>query len=650
MKGKVFGIGILLVILLFSSLTMGIEGGGVHKNSVEKKSTSNFEKIVESNGVRYTTHDVIRINNDKEFAQIAQQEGWTGNGSQSNPYIISGYDIDAHGAGDAIYIGNTTVYFVVKDCYLHNASSHRIFYVGGDGIMLYNVKNGNIKNNIIRKNGEEGINLCSSNHNMISNNICISNNETGIYLSESRNNVISRNNCSDNGDGVYLDDHSNNNIVSINNCNNNYYGVVVGDASHNVISSNICNNNSYGGIYLPYSSAYNVIKSNNLCNNGHEGIFLGYSINNKLYRNRLINNGIVLLWNKSTFTMQEIPTNNTVNGKPVYYYKNVNMNNALVPSDAGQVILGGVSYLKIENLKIENASIAIEVGFSSHITISNNSCSHNRYGIYLHSSENNLISKNNCNNNNYGIYLDDYSIDYSNNNVISANICRNNFDSGIILDHSSNNAIKNNNCSNNAYGIRLQYSRNNVISNNICINNAEGILLSHSINNMISNNKCNYNGDGVYLYYSDNNVIRNNIFNSNAGYGVYIHSGSNNLIYNNSFLYNNDSMDTYNFSSIQADDDGKDNHWNSSSGTGNYWLDWTNQPDNNMDGIVDEPYLIDGSGNARDFYPLKNPPKQVSGSISSANEGDNWVLWIIAGAVAVGVIIGVAILVLRKKP
>jgi len=35
--------------------------------------------------LKYISHSVIRINSDSEFAQIAQQEGWLGNGSANNP-------------------------------------------------------------------------------------------------------------------------------------------------------------------------------------------------------------------------------------------------------------------------------------------------------------------------------------------------------------------------------------------------------------------------------------------------------------------------------------------------------------------------------------------------------------------------------------
>ncbi len=85
--------------------------------SMAKESKYEFAETERS----YTPHGIIRINSDAEFAQIAQQEGWPGDGSESNPYIIEGYEIDAQGVGNCIYIGNTTVHFIIRNCYLHGA-------------------------------------------------------------------------------------------------------------------------------------------------------------------------------------------------------------------------------------------------------------------------------------------------------------------------------------------------------------------------------------------------------------------------------------------------------------------------------------------------------------------------------------------------
>ncbi|MGC8913412.1 MAG: hypothetical protein ACP5LE_05740 [Thermoplasmata archaeon] len=43
---------------------------------------------------RGTAHAPIHITGNADFATQAVNEGWPGNGLQTNPYIIDGYDID----------------------------------------------------------------------------------------------------------------------------------------------------------------------------------------------------------------------------------------------------------------------------------------------------------------------------------------------------------------------------------------------------------------------------------------------------------------------------------------------------------------------------------------------------------------------------
>ncbi len=265
----------ILVILLFSAMAMGIHGADVHKN-VKERNTSNFGHVVEINGTQYTTHGVIRINSNADFTSTNGVVG--GSGTQSDPYIISGWDIDAHGAGDALYIGNTTAYFVVKNSYLHNASS--------GGITLSNVKNGAVENNNCSNYGA-GIYLQSSGNNTISNNNC-SNNGDGIYLQSSGNNTISNNNCSNNGYGIEVD-WSSNNTISNNNCSNNGYGIEVDWSSNNTISNNTCNNNGYG-IEVDWSSNGNTISNDTCSNNGNNGIYLQSSSSNTISSNIFVNN------------------------------------------------------------------------------------------------------------------------------------------------------------------------------------------------------------------------------------------------------------------------------------------------------------------------------------------------------------------------
>ncbi|MEM2583660.1 MAG: right-handed parallel beta-helix repeat-containing protein, partial [Candidatus Thermoplasmatota archaeon] len=177
------------------------------------------------------------------------------------------------------------------------------------------------------------------------------------------------------------------------------------------------------------------------CNiyNNYVGIILEYSSNNNIISNTFTNDGIIIGGNSlehfNTHTIQA----NTVNGKPLYYYKNesgIIIDNIPV----GQLILANCTNFTIKNLSINNTNVGIELAYSSNNNITNCNVYNNSWWgiVLLHSSNNNIITNCNVYNNSYhGIYL--YSS--SNNNITNCNIYNNS--RGIYLYNSSNNLITN---------------------------------------------------------------------------------------------------------------------------------------------------------------------------------------------------------------
>ena len=497
----------------------------------------------------YTSHAPISINGNAAFATKALVETWPGDGSAGNPYIIQGYDINASSA-NGIEIDSTTVHFIIRNCYVHDGGGSSYH----DGIYLYTVSNGIVSNNTC-SNDYHGIYLYSSSSNNISNNTCSSNGWYGIYLGSSSSNTINSNNCS----------------------SNYYCDIYLYSSSNNTLSNNTCSNSFYGICLWPSSG--NTLINNTLVN---DGIWIESSSGNTLINNTLVNDGI---WIESPsisdWNTHSIDTSNTVNGKPVRYYKN--QSGITIPAGgAGQVILANCTDFVIENQNLSETGRGIAIAFSSNIIVMNNSCSNSAGGIYLASSSSNTINSNNCSSNSWH---------------------------GIYIDSSSNNTISNNNCSDSSQGIYLCRSSGNTLINNTCSNNDFGISLEESSSdNILSYNNCSSNSwHGIYLgYLSNNNTIAWNQVCSNTLQGVYIQSGSNNMIWNNTFIGNNGAGSVYDINHIQAYDGGAGNRWNSSGtphGYGNYWSDWQGR-DFNMDGIQDAPYNITGFLGAKDFYPL----------------------------------------------
>jgi len=448
---KILVITVLCLLVLTGFAVFTFQNQPSNPNPIgERYFYSDFVGVITESTRRETKgilHAPIHINGSADFANQAQQEGWSGNGTEENPYIIADYEINGH-QGYGIHIENIWgVYFVIRNCTVWNSIR---------GIYLYNVKDGTLENN----------------------------------------------NCSGNGCGIYLCRSDNNEILG-NNCSNNYYGIYLDDAcSSNNITNNNCSDNSDGGIYIrTYSSYWNRIANNTLWNNGITiwGYYFGWWIS------------LVI-------------ENNTVNGKPVYFYKN--LTGGVVPSDAGQVILANCTNTIITGLNIANVSRGIQLGFCQYITITNNSLvSNSDYGIYIFSSNYNNITNNYCSGSLCGIWIED-----SQHNNINYNNCTSCFWAGIYLQGSDYNNITNNQCSNSWDGIYLGYARNNTILNNNCSGNRCGISLASSSNTNITNNILWNNGIEIWgqlVDYWTTHVIENNTVNGKPVYYYKNQNGGN---------------------------------------------------------------------------------------------------------------------------
>ena len=382
--------------------------------------------------VSYNIHAPISINGNAAFATKALAETWPGDGSIGNPYIIQGYDINASSA-HGIFIQNTDVYFIVRDCYVHDGG------LNSEGIFLFSCVHGTVTDNICTNN-YDGIFLgWNSINNTLSNNTCSSNNQIdmyGIYIEQSNDNILINNTCSNNDVGIDIS-NSCNNTLSNNNCSlNNQYGIWLDSsvsfdlyANDNTLNNNTCSSNNLDGIYLN-SSSYNILIDNTCSNNNgnfHCGIVLNSSSSNTLINNNCSNNANGIGCQSSS-------------------------NNILINNSCDSEITAGI----------------ILYASSNNNTLINNSCSNNGEGaIILLSSNNNTLINNICSNNWFGIYLAT-----SSDNTLNNNTCSNNGEFGIDLEGSSGNGLSMNQmCNNTGYGVYIWSGSSNRIWNNTFIGN-----------------------------------------------------------------------------------------------------------------------------------------------------------------------------------
>jgi parallel beta-helix repeat protein len=136
--------------------------------------------------------------------------------------------------------------------------------------------------------------------------------------------------------------------------------------------------------------------------------------------------------------------NNTVNGKPLYYF--FNERDKIIDNwEIGQLILVNCTNFRIENISISKTDWGPIFAFSNKCLVENCNIFDNSIAIWSLKSNNNIFQFNNVSNNYYR---------------------------GIILDYNSNNnKIKYNTISNNLCGVEIEwYSNNNLVTKNNLLN------------------------------------------------------------------------------------------------------------------------------------------------------------------------------------
>ena len=258
-------------------------------------------KIIEVIG----NHEPIYIDGNTAFINISSNEGWEGNGTHENPYIIKNYiikDSPTHG----IEIRNTDVYFIINNVTINGGRESWDFENGFD---LYNVRNGVLKNNIviakdhgyflenshnitlientakkimydgfylencdnnnltrnIVRDGEyfsSGFTLENSDNNILMENTVIKIDDNGFELERSNRNILIRNNIKGGHEGIRIMLYSNYNNISSNIIKEVYEGISIHSGAYNTVTGNIIKDVNVG-IYLS-SSDYNIVTGNSI--------------------------------------------------------------------------------------------------------------------------------------------------------------------------------------------------------------------------------------------------------------------------------------------------------------------------------------------------------------------------------------------------
>ena len=463
---------IALILLIF--LIVGIS------EQVSSFSTSLQESRSIAIPSNYVVHESITIASDSDFIS----QGWPGNGSISNPYLIEGLAIISDDA--CIKIINTSSYFVIRNCSLSGLLTHYV-----TGVDLRNVTHGTIELSTMSDLGN------------------------GICDLQGTENVFHNNTIEDTWCGIYL--------LS---CNNN------------VVSNNTVAGNHKGFAIEIYDSKKCLILGNFV-----SGILFEFSTNCTVEHNFGLVEGLNIRSSNLTHWLHQIH-DNYFNGKILGYFRDtsdsiidgalysqlifVNVTRTMISGGIFQNLSMGVQIINSADCTLSdfvsknNFRVGVNIKNSYNCSIVNGSIEEHLIGVSIWSSERIGIEGTQVNNNSYhGIEIVASNSCHFIENTISYNRI------GVSIYMSNTCTLSRNDIFGNEVGVELSSSNYTLFTNNIVHENEIGIKLSsttsHNLiywNSFISNTDKNAVDDGIFNVWDDG-ISRGNFWSDYQCPGPY---------------------------------------------------------------------------------------------------------------------------------
>ncbi|MGY5861434.1 MAG: NosD domain-containing protein [Candidatus Thorarchaeota archaeon] len=341
----------------------------------------------------HTPHSRISINSDSAFALQATSEGWAGNGTESDPYIIEGYIISSDQS--CISISTTYVHFVIRDCILETISGGWDF-----GISLSQAHDGVVDSCLIRGK------------------------YIGIAAWTVYNCAFVNNTIYDTDIGLIIDSCLNCTVESntLKGCSPMVYGHSTAYWRHNFmnntvdgkpfgwiwnVADTVIDGNLYGAITL--AECTNVTVLGGVFSNVTAGLQMGYCTDCSL-RNSVIHNaqdGVT-----TTFSDSITIDNNTIyDCSDLGIHVNVTHNSVVSNNIVHDCAYSGISLMEPDNCVVINNTIyrnrnGIDALVPEGCTVINNTIMFNDQGFRTFAAFNCNIAHNKIyGNNEYGIFL-----------------------------------------------------------------------------------------------------------------------------------------------------------------------------------------------------------------------------------------------------
>ncbi len=336
--------------------------------------------------------------------------------------------------------------------------------------------------------------------------------------------------------------------------------------------------NIEGGFGIIDSGDQNVIMKNTIIDDDDIGILLSGSVYSSLFSNELIGTSIDLFDIDPELEILISP-NNTINGKPVIFYQEMDLKDIEIDPEGGEYIFLACRNGILEDVENSGGILNVLIYGCQSIKLANCSFSGKGIGIKSFKSDGVHIAGSNFSGLETGI-----SMMNSDEMMIKNCIFEQIIETAINISSGSDSRIENCLFNGTEISIHMVNSRENMIHGNLFREGEKGVILSLN---------------------SESNRIENNGFLENADIPITVFSGKFNRIENNAFV--NNGRFILDPAEMHIDEENTYVH-------GNYYWNHT-KPDSDSDGKVDLPYdRIPGKGNISDSEPIVYLPHSLLGA------------------------------------
>ena len=350
-----------------------------------------------------TIYGGLYLNSDQALEDEASLRGWSGNGSDSDPFLIENTTFNGIGGSYCFILRSTTLHVVFRNCTFHNATSISSFQQHA-GLSLWGVR-GVLVENCTSYDNYQGI-FIMGDGNIVRNCTVFDNQGFGVSISDPNmnyrdGNQLLNSSISDNGYAGIWCSAVNNRILG-NRIENNTisFSYWSSFSNHNEKSNNYIGYNTIYDGSIQTSGRNDTIVNNSITTSG---IAIGlltniynthyYKVEANVYSNNL--SGCFILLDPTRYNMKylvNISENNTIDGKPVYFRNGEDLSGKAIPSNGGEVIIFNCINGSVSDL--ETGSAGILAYGSTGFKIVNCTFDRQSFGVQLYSCNENMIQNN----------------------------------------------------------------------------------------------------------------------------------------------------------------------------------------------------------------------------------------------------------------